>query len=775
MKRILMMLTALAVMSSGVFAQKITEQQAKERALQFLSDNNKTKTRSAVSKKKLLKTTEAGVDNLYAFNIDEGGFVIVSADERTIPVLGYSDTGKIDWQHMPENMRTWLEGYGTAIAALGNEAYSKGEQTRSELKAIAPLLTTQWDQYEPYWKYCPEYEAGRALTGCVATAMAQVMNFHRWPNEACEKIPAYKYPYNKDTLSLDELPPTTFDWELMKTDLTEVAKLMQYCGHSVQMAYSEGVSVTDAAYAADALRLYFNYDPDIYYANRTMYGVEAWEQLIYDELAAARPVIYAGRAGNGGHCFVCDGYDGNGLFHINWGWNGRSDGYFSLSILNPYNTSGSGASSSAMGYNIYQEAIIGVQPPTGQSTTADYSPKLILSGNIGLDNNTIKMTGHYDNMVTRIATFEVAMGTIGNDGTLTPVVKAEKTYEIASREFDINISIDLANGNLAEGTYQLVPMARCTTTDGSWHLMTAPEKKVLTEVSATGVTCKLTYLPNIEIERAYITNGLGIATEPNEISLVINNKGNDYSGDLTLRRVLLKDKTAEEVMANLPTLAEMGEGTKAGGYLRAESTTEVLFNIMENAIGKYLLLLYESNSDVLLGYTTIALDNEYEFEFVDLEVVDYKLEFAADNDVFNYDIKIKNNDTKNNWPKYSSNSGEILIARLQAVGDNNAGDKKAPISIAMNTEATISNSIDLIMCEADVKFWLEEILGDGQKKTIFEMVVKPNETLTYQGSSGIKTAVVNDEQGKAVYDLHGHRLVKRPTKGLYIENGKVKF
>lgn len=771
----LIMLAVFAAMSSVVYAQKITEQQAKERALQFLSDNSKSKTRSYTSKRNLLKATRTEVDNLYAFNIDDGGFVIVSSDERTIPVLGYSDTGKIDWQHMPENMRKWLENYGTAIAALGNKAFSRGEPTRSPHTAIAPLLTTQWDQYEPYWKYCPEYEAGKALTGCVATAMAQVMNYHRWPNEACEKIPAYKYPYNKDTLSLDELPPTTFDWELMKTDLTEVAKLMQYCGHAVQMAYGEGVSVTDAAYTADALRLYFNYDPNIYYANRTMYGIDEWEQLIYDELAASRPVIYAGRAGDGGHCFVCDGYDGNGLFHINWGWNGKSDGYFALSVLNPYNTSGSGASSVAMGYNVYQEAIIGVQPPTGKSTTADFSPKLILNGNIALDGSAIKLACHYDNMVTRKATFELAMGTISNDGTLTPLVKANKPYEIESREYDIDVTINLANGNLAAGTYHFVPMARCITTEGNWHLLTAPEKKVLTEVSDNGIICKLTYLPNIEIERAYVSNGIGNAIEPNEISLVINNKGNEYSGDLTLRTVLLDNQTAEEVIANLPSASDLGKGITTGGYLRAESTTEVPFNIVESAIGKYLLLLYESNSDVLLGYTTIALDSEYEYEFVDLEIVDYKLEFAADEDVLRYDIKIKNNDTKNNWPKYSSNSGEIIIVSFQALTDNVAGSQNDPISIAMNNEATINNSFDVFMCESDIKFTLEEALGNGQKKTLLETVIKPNETLTYPESSGIRTAVITDNQKSAVFDLHGHRLIKRPTKGLYIENGKVKF
>jgi len=771
MNKNLITLAVFAIMSSCVYAQQITEQQAKERALQFLTDGGKAKSRSATGK--LLKKTRVEVSNLYAYNLDGGGFVIVSGDERTIPVLGYSDKGQIDWQHMPENMRAWLNSYAETISALGDASLSRGVQTRGVRQAVTPLLSTKWGQYDPYWIYCPEFEKGRALTGCVATAMAQVMNYHRWPKAACEKIPAYKYPYNDDTLSLDELPQRTFNWDLMKTDMTEVAHLMRYCGQSVLMAYSEGTSTTDGAFIADALRLYFDYDQGLYYANRTMYGVEEWEQLIYDELAAGRPVAYCGQAGTGGgHCFVCDGYDDNGLFHFNWGWDGASDGYFSLSVLNPYNTSGAGASSSKMGYNLFQEAIIGVQPPTGQTTPTGFSPKLVLFDNIGLDNNTVKVECHYDNMVNPKVTFELAMGTIDANGTLTPMVKADKTYEIESREYNINVDINLANGTLSEGSYQLVPMARCLTTNEDWHMITVPEKKVLVEVSATkSVTCKLAYLPDIEIERAYISIGYGIATELNEVKLVVKNKGHEYSGALCLRTLFLDNQTAEEAMKNLPSLADLGQGEKAGGFLRAKSTEEIPFFMKGDQKGKYLLLLYESNSDVLLGYTTVALDKDYEYEFIDLEVTGYKIEYIAE-DMLKYSVTIINIDKEDNWPKYK-NAGEILITNMEPINDTGGGKYSHVTAIPMGEERTFSGYFDLFV-SSDVKFWIEEKLGNGESKKLLDIVIKAGETLTYPEPTGIKTARASSNQSSLIYDLNGRLLDKRPAKGLYIENGKVK-
>lgn len=792
MNKSLITLAVLAMMSSCVYAQQITEQQAKERALQFLTDGGKAKSRSAAPTGKLLKKASVEVSNLYAYNIDGGGFVIVSGDERTIPVLGYSDNGQIDWQHMPENMRSWLTNYSQAIHALGNAELGLGAQPINTGRvAIEPLLKTQWNQYEPYWNKCPfKEDMGRmCLTGCVATAMAQVMNYHQWPKEACQSIPAYDVGITSID-HYDELPATTFDWDNMipsyeKSSSTAeqqdaVATLMRYCGQSVQMLYGAYESSTDGGLMADALKLYFDYNPNLYYANRTYYGIDEWEDLIYQELAANRPVPYCGQTDQGGHCFVCDGYDGNGLFHINWGWNGDADGYFSLSLLNPKRNTGAGASTSKLGYCMFEEAIIGMQPSTGG--TPEFPSTLMLFGNIALDGNTVKFSGHYDNIPYPKASFEMALGTMDGEGKLTPVAKAEKPYTVEMR-FNIDAEVSLGNAGLAPGTYHLMPMARCVAVgdepaEGPWHLLSMPERKVQTVVTSDGVICTLEYLPDLAIEKAYVSDGTSVPSEPNDVTLEIKNKGHEYSGELMVRTWFMGDKTSQEAFSDLPPVSELKQGTRTGGYLKANSTENLVIPIQEgNEKGNYLVLLYEAYSDVLLDTATIVLDQDYQHEFVNLEVVDYKFEYKPSEDIFegffSYDVTIKNNDANYNWPKYHGISDQIALNAtvdgLLVIGYQDMG-----IRLAKGNEVRKSQKVELLIddIESPCIFTLTEKLADGRTKDFFTIEIKPGETLVYP-ATGISTVTTEQSSGKT-YNLQGRIVPDNANirKGIYLKNGK---
>ena len=774
MKR-LILIAATFVLSLTAWGQTISEQEAKSRAIDFLTQRAPAMTRGqrASALKKKLETTKLEVSGLYVFNLEGGGFVIASGDERTLPILGYSDRGTIDWQHMPSNIKAWLSDYSTAIEALGNASLSRGEQSSSPRQAIAPLLPCLWNQYEPYWDQCPDVEGGRALTGCVATAMAQVMYYHRWPQAACEKIPAHTFPNSKASdMTLDELPQTTFDWARMETDLSEVAKLMRYCGQSVKMQYGSGESDSDGTFVAQSARHYFGYDQGVTTAIRSKFGIDAWEQLIYDELAAKRPVVYCGQSGMGGHCFVCDGYDGNGLFHINWGWGGKSDGYFALSVLNPYNNTGAGASSSKLGYCMGQQAIIGMQPPTGTSTPSDESPMLAMYENMYISKDTVKINTVFESLMVPKATFEVALGTISSDGVLTPSIKAEKTHEIES-PFDATFDVVVNSQKLSKGTYQLAPMARCVSTDGNWHLMQVAEKKIQVDVSDDGVAFKLVYLPDISIEKSYISKGPRIISEYNEITLVIKNKGNEYAGNLRLRAQFLGDKTADEVLKNLPPVSDLDRGTKIGGYFRKESTDSLLIPY-DNALGSkgnYLLLLYEDRTDVLLGSTTVAFDQDYEFEFVDLEVVAYKLELTKDC-ILNYNVIIKNNDTKNNWPKYSGRP-DLLHVEFIDPDFGGGGNYNDNVKIEKGKEVTLHDHFEVWSDPETVTFFIEERLCDGQVKRIFEKSLKPGETLTFPEETSISNVPTSEDDSPSFFDLKGQLWKEKPTKkGIYIQNNR---
>lgn len=250
-----------------------------------------------------------------------------------------------------------------------------------------PLLQTTWYQLEPYDLMTPVYEGTEksswkgkhSATGCVATAMAQVMYYHRWPQDATTTIPSYTFMYNeKEPCTLPELPATTFKWDQMLPNYTTeqpgteaqrmaVAELMRYCGQAVKMTYTPEASGTQHEFLVNALRRYFGYSQSIHSVNRAYYTIDGWKELIWSELDHQRPVIFAGQSSSGGHEFVIDGYDGSDMFHVNWGWAGKNDGYFAINVLNPNdNTSMGSASSTDLGFATNQEIILGMEKSTGQ-------------------------------------------------------------------------------------------------------------------------------------------------------------------------------------------------------------------------------------------------------------------------------------------------------------------------------------------------------------------------------------------------------------------------
>ena len=363
-RKLLLGVLALFLCQS-LFAGKVTEQEALQKAQQFMQGKT--------FQKKSLRRAQQNVSMdgaFYIFNAEgNGGFVIVSADDRTEAILAYADQGYFDTSAMPENVRKWLEGYAEQIKALGNSEV-KSVPRRTEKAAVEPLITCHWNQGSPYNLRCPDDEEGTSVTGCVATAMAQVMYYHQWPQEATAVIPAYK-TWEKG-LDMPELPAIVFKWDKMKDEYKydetgeaaeAVAELMLYCGQAVEMDYTSSGSAANVS--AATMIYYFGYSKTAKDVSRRNYTTLDWENMIYNEVYNCRPVLYGGSSTSGGHEFVIDGYDGNGFFHVNWGWGSYCDGYFLLSVLNP-NGRGIGGGSSSDGYSIGQDAVIGLQPDHGE-------------------------------------------------------------------------------------------------------------------------------------------------------------------------------------------------------------------------------------------------------------------------------------------------------------------------------------------------------------------------------------------------------------------------
>lgn len=321
----------------------------------------------------------------YVFPFGENkGFAIVSGDDDMPEIVGYADHGTYDANNMPAAMAAFLNNYRATIEAVkqGNASAIKNIAEAKALRAnntrattaVSPLLgDIKWNQSTPYNNMCPKYDdTNLSATGCVATAMAQVMMYWKYPNELKADIQGYKTSTHELTVA-GELKGQKYDWENMlpsyysgnynQTQADAVAKLMLHCGKAVEMDYGEesGAIVTPGRLAK-----YFGYDSDLMLdLSRTCFTLAEWTAIIDKELQAKRPILYSGRTTNGGHQFVCDGSDGNGLYHINWGWGGYQDGYFDITILNP-GQGGIGAGNVTDGYNRYCDMIIGIQPDNGK-------------------------------------------------------------------------------------------------------------------------------------------------------------------------------------------------------------------------------------------------------------------------------------------------------------------------------------------------------------------------------------------------------------------------
>ena len=307
MKKVLLLIVLSFVFQSVVIAQKITEQQALEKAKMFMKNKSFSKMDKPLRRAMAQDNGDAD-ETLYVFNAENDGFVIVSSDERTEEILGYSDSGYLDLNNLPENLKFWLEGYKQQIQSVDNRTKIKVKRTGKP--AVSPLIQTTWGQDDPYNWDCPEIGGQKCPTGCVATAMAQVLYYLKCPQQETPEIPGYTI--SSSNITLPALPPTKFDWDKMKTyygafvennpvegipsytreEGEAVAKLMRYCGQAVRMNYSlyeSGAAVT----VADMMK-YFGISNAAEGVSRGNYSTTEWEEIIYKEVSEGRPVLYGG-------------------------------------------------------------------------------------------------------------------------------------------------------------------------------------------------------------------------------------------------------------------------------------------------------------------------------------------------------------------------------------------------------------------------------------------------------------------------------------------------
>lgn len=327
---------------------------------------------------------DAGVPAVYVFG-DGNGFSIIAADSD-VPrmLLGYSD-GETDTDSiLNPAAKWWVELYAAQIGQMRSGALVDPRITEIEgRQSIPTLMTTRWNQLPPYNDKCPLYNINSTSpcpTGCVATAMAQVIKYHNYPVNG---VGTRSYRWMGRNLTFD-YENTTFDWDNMLDEYTDsataeqrdaVATLMYGCGVGVSMSYGPSASSASMTDAARAIMNYFGFSHDIRLLDRDFYSLLDWSSILYAELEAGRPVLYSGRNSSAGHAFVIDGFSNPGYFHLNWGWGGSSNGYFRLTALDPM---AQGVGGSTSGYNVDQQMIVGIRPDDG--TLLPFIPQMQFNG-----------------------------------------------------------------------------------------------------------------------------------------------------------------------------------------------------------------------------------------------------------------------------------------------------------------------------------------------------------------------------------------------------------
>lgn len=573
MKKIYLLLITVIV-SVCAMANPVTPDEARQRIAQFMNPRRAPSLAQHIESLRLVETSYYRQSDMtvaasyYVFNAEGQGFVIASADDRVPAVLGYSDKGTFVPNEMPANMIAWLKSYDKQMEYLHShpEAAARRAVTGA---AIEPLIKTHWDQRSPYNNLCPMDGENRSLTGCVATAMAQVMYYWKYPAQTSTEIPSYTLTKTVKGEEGDEevkteipaIPAATpFDWDNMKleyngTETEEeqnaIANLMLTCGTALKMDYSSAVSNAYTQDMASCLINYMDYDLGTRFLSRGDYRYAEWCQIIYDELAAKRPVLYGGQSAGGGHAFIVDGYRSDDYFHINWGWGGSSDNYFLLSILDSNNTTGSGASSSTDGYSFNQDATIGVQPNTGVAPKYDVrmtSTEVALPGGTSYSrssanqNFSFKIQFDLHNRMDKAYAFNCGIGLLNDKLELIKQINVDQN-EFTTAEMPVGnyFSTDILQSygffnvrlgkDLAEGTYYIAPISR-EKGKTQWFINAGAER-CMVKATVGSVTLKLTP-PTFALTTSLDVPGKKEALSGVKVNAAIKNEGTLFMGEVFL-------------------------------------------------------------------------------------------------------------------------------------------------------------------------------------------------------------------------------------------------
>lgn len=563
-RRATMMLLTTQLCAVAASAQHVTLEQAKQIALQFIQTNqigagiqHRAPAQSSLSASVVFDAIDqTGQPFLYAVNVDQqGGYVLVSGDERFSDVLGYSLNGSFDEQNMPDNMRAWVQGYIDEMKYLDSIGYQPAlstSQTTGTKVNINPLVTTKWNQFSPYNDLCPIDEGSHSATGCVATSMAQIVNYHMQKYNNPTAITSAMEEYTTRTRQIT-VPGVAAGTPLPnKNDLLDtynnsetdaqknaVATLMLYCGVSIQMNYTKNWAEAYTWAVPNALINHFGFDSTTRFIKRSDFTYSDWYDVIYNELAASRPVLFSGNSPSaGGHAFLIDGFNSsNGLFHVNWGWGGFLNDYFALSVLSPGDNSVISVNTSQDGYSMGQQAVVGIQIGSGQSSD---TPVFLETSNLRASGQDVIYQAFNWTMGTY--NFYMGIGIMDNAGVITQIGDLTwyylgPNYGSWGHQVTVPTNLDFANQ-----TKKIVPINKVIDTD-TWYTGINTDIYYYTAAyNAQGVPT-LTVHPVVSFQNnGFILPDNMYVNDAQSIKVSLTNTGDEFYGVAYLFASTTQDK-----------------------------------------------------------------------------------------------------------------------------------------------------------------------------------------------------------------------------------------
>ena len=770
------------------------------------------------------------------------GFLILSADDVAPALLGYSNTPFVA-DSLPDNVRVWLQGYehSLKVAMAQGRPYQKNDAYGA---AIPALVKTHWSQSGHYATLVQEKfnEAVRAteakyscrtVTGCVATALAQVMNYHKYPAQGQgshsyqfeTQLPDYttdgrdtSYTY---TLSLSaDFSQSHYDWAHMATaydyewvsdteyrevqntaeECNAVAQLMYDCGVSVDMNYGFDGSGAWTEYCAVALYKYFGYDKSVHIEYRGLYTQSAWEQMVYNELANHRPVLYIGQTIEDGHAFICDGYSTDGLFHINWGWGGACDGYFSLwgeNALQPDEDSD--------GYNIYNGIICGIKPDEGGALSPD---KLVMANDFYLE--------YYD--------FENHVYVDIDDRELSKRPNVWINGGIANtslRPIDCQIGLKFVNVDNSQETYIGANRKFTHLEISHWETVSVPTVYVMKAGTYRVYPVWADTLADVKDLEAWQEIRLTESQDPQTVTFTDDSKyifekyanhvlstirqdiSYDMYGDIIFEGLMyaIPDKSIAKARLGLkfvnvddPTYIDI-EPSDDSCHPRTMSQIYA-YNIETDCkripkIGTYRIIpvwadweadYYDpENWQEIPGFitdeTTITINDESPVRIIEDPKIEIKKLYSGEYPYINLKVEATQNNLRNvrisvtlyRRPKGSNSKGENLGTQSKALGALSRGQK-----------ASIKNMrISTTKLEKDYEYGYSlyyTIYSTNNQDESFYMAHRSYSTFSLSDDdvSGLETLTISDKETalEGLYNLWGQKVQDTTLPGIYISEGK---